>query len=345
MEKRGETSSSKVVVYPRYSIDSFLENVRLQVKFSPKSILTGIDWHLKSSLKHENISNAIKALGDVLSNVQEMKKELGVNTLDKYVEGIISEVSSEGTDMLTYLKAQRVIDDSISNNIIRWDENQEKKFARDLLTYHSIETAVLGVLASVEINRQYLQKTGDWVYNRDDIKKIVKSCLLHDIGKIATDMVDLWTFAGKLEPEQRNRMRLHTLYGRKILEQSNESIDEEIKNAVEDHHEKWDGSGYNGKKGNEISPMAAFVGAVDKFDAMNLARRKYRMNPVANFWNAYLAEIYGYSEEKDTSVIHVPKEFPQDNFGRVYYAFYRLFNNAFNEPDKDFYKIKVRIEN
>ena len=41
------------------------------------------------------------------------------------------------------------------------------------------------------------------------------------------------------------------------------------------HHEKWDGNGYNGMSGEEISPYARCVALADVFDAL-VSKRAYK---------------------------------------------------------------------
>jgi HD-GYP domain-containing protein (c-di-GMP phosphodiesterase class II) len=48
-----------------------------------------------------------------------------------------------------------------------------------------------------------------------------------------------------------------------------------IADAIEMHHEKYDGSGYRGLKGEEIPLAARIVAAADVFDAL-LSDRPYR---------------------------------------------------------------------
>ena len=80
---------------------------------------------------------------------------------------------------------------------------------------------------------------------------------------------------GSLSNKERSIMNKHTEYGREILG----SIDTEfMKIAAEiasEHHERYDGSGYNKKSGEEINIYARIVAVADVFDALT-TRRSYK---------------------------------------------------------------------
>lgn len=322
-------------IFPGYkNIDRFVEFAGQKIRIRPEKALKNvIQFQVNESLKSENISKVIATLDGVLHNAQNMKSELGINKLDNYIEGLISEVSAEQIEALTY---QRLVDIDISKI------KDNRTITRDLITRHSIETAVLAALAVIETNRVYLGRENKWVYTREDLKNVVKGSLLHDIGKISTEMVNLWTLSRELFPHERKIMEKHTDYGRQILEKCNDDVSDKILTVVEDHHEKANGSGYNGKIIDDLDPLAALVGATDRFGAMNIARRRYRRDPVANFWNAYAAELYGYKRVGKKIVVELPKNHPHDKFGMAYEAFRRLFNNTYADPAKDFYEVEFK---
>jgi len=68
-------------------------------------------------------------------------------------------------------------------------------------------------------------------------------------------------------------MKLHTTFGRELLEETKIPFLREVGVIVEQHHERYDGKGYpKGLKGNEISIEAAIIAVVDSFDAMTTDR-------------------------------------------------------------------------
>lgn len=95
---------------------------------------------------------------------------------------------------------------------------------------------------------------------------------LHDIGKVNVP-IEILQKPGKLNAEEWELMKLHTTYGREILEQSSLPSLKVAGSIVEQHHERYDGLGYpHNLKGEEISIEAAIIAVVDSFDAMTTNR-------------------------------------------------------------------------
>lgn len=106
------------------------------------------------------------------------------------------------------------------------------------------------------------------------IKYLTYCGLLHDIGKskIAPEILSK---PGKLTAKEIEEIRMHPVYGYKVLEKST-TINAEIAKGVLLHHEREDGSGYPfGLTGEKIPLFAKIIGIVDTFDAMT-ANRVYK---------------------------------------------------------------------
>lgn len=99
---------------------------------------------------------------------------------------------------------------------------------------------------------------------------IHRSCLLHDIGKIAVDETIL-AKKGSLNRMEREKMDMHVLIGEDILRPI--ALLHPLLPGVRHHHEQFDGSGYpDGLKGEDIPIEARVMAVADAFDAMTSSR-------------------------------------------------------------------------
>jgi len=77
-------------------------------------------------------------------------------------------------------------------------------------------------------------------------------------------------------------MKLHTVFGRAMLEETGLPVLARIGQIVVQHHERHAGTGYPaGLKGDEICIEAAVIGVVDSYDAMTTDRVYKRGRTIA----------------------------------------------------------------
>ncbi len=95
---------------------------------------------------------------------------------------------------------------------------------------------------------------------------------MHDIGKIGIpDSVLLKP--GKLDPEEWRIMQTHVDIGVEILTGSDSSLMNMAAEVAQNHHEKWDGSGYpRAIAGEDIPFTGRIVAVADVFDALTTER-------------------------------------------------------------------------
>ena len=107
------------------------------------------------------------------------------------------------------------------------------------------------------------------------IESILYAAPMHDIGKIGTpDRILLKP--GKLDAEEWEVMKQHTVNGAQILEGSDAEFIKLGAMIALSHHEKWDGNGYPQGLGGDKIPIAGRIVAIaDVFDALT-SKRPYK---------------------------------------------------------------------
>ncbi|MBN1769829.1 MAG: HD domain-containing protein [Deltaproteobacteria bacterium] len=107
----------------------------------------------------------------------------------------------------------------------------------------------------------------------EELRDIERGALLHDIGKIGVSDTILLK-PGKLTEDEWTAMRRHSLFGAQILAGIPFLL--RARQLVAQHHERWDGSGYNGGlRGTQICIGARIFAVIDTFDAIT-SDRPYR---------------------------------------------------------------------
>lgn len=93
---------------------------------------------------------------------------------------------------------------------------------------------------------------------------------LHDVGKEVLDKQypGLLEKAAPLTDEEWAIIRTHTTIGYERLKNSDIKEIASAATAALEHHERWDGSGYMGRKGLNISLQGRVVAVADVYDAL-----------------------------------------------------------------------------
>ncbi|WP_269533879.1 two-component system response regulator [Chitinimonas sp. BJYL2] len=119
------------------------------------------------------------------------------------------------------------------------------------------------------------------VFTDENIDLLYKSAPLHDIGKVGVPDRILLKPA-KLDPDEWEIMKLHTVYGRDAIIQVEKYLGGSntflgfAREIAHYHQEKWDGSGYpEGLKGDAIPASARLMAVADVYDAL-ISKRVYK---------------------------------------------------------------------
>jgi putative two-component system response regulator len=112
-------------------------------------------------------------------------------------------------------------------------------------------------------------------FSEDQAQSIRVAATLHDIGKIGIpDLILLKP--SKLTHEEFDRIKEHTTIGAEILSMHHFAILKLAEEIALYHHERWDGRGYNGMKGEDIPIQSRIVALADTFDVLT-HDRPYRL--------------------------------------------------------------------
>lgn len=143
-----------------------------------------------------------------------------------------------------------------SNDIFRVVESMNFLETIDEYTYnHSLNVALYSMLIARWLD-----------LSEEEIEEVVKTGLLHDIGKSKVDH-RLLAKRGPLSPREFEEIKQHPILGYEICD-SMDNMNSSIKEGVLLHHERADGSGYPmGVKSDGINLYAKIVGLADVYDA------------------------------------------------------------------------------
>lgn len=109
-------------------------------------------------------------------------------------------------------------------------------------------------------------------FQQRDLMPVALAGLLHDIGNMEID-ADILNKSGKLTPAEMEEVKKHTIIGYNRLKPVL-GINDGVKLAALQHHEREDGSGYPlGLKGDKIHQYAKVVAIADIFYAMTRDRK------------------------------------------------------------------------
>ena len=130
----------------------------------------------------------------------------------------------------------------------------------------------------------HIHRVSDYVYyicmeygmSKEESALISQASLMHDIGKLAISE-ELIRKNVSLTAAEFNMIKMHVVWGYNILSSAPGELMRAAAIIAQQHHEKWDGSGYLGLEGEQIHKYARIVAIADVFDALT-SSRSYKEN-------------------------------------------------------------------
>lgn len=143
------------------------------------------------------------------------------------------------------------------------------EYRDDLTGYHIVRMSRYSQLLALAVG-----------VSETEAEMVLNASPMHDIGKIGIpDNVLLKK--GKLEPDEWKIMQTHVDIGVEILSGSSSALMDMAAEIAQNHHEKWDGSGYpHALAGEDIPLTGRIVAVADVFDALTTERPYKKAWPV-----------------------------------------------------------------
>lgn len=216
-----------------------------------------------------------------------IKQDRTIETLQGYSENNVQPLKSENVkDLLSRVKSIlsiKKLEDRLSekNRVNPESKDRNKKHEFHATYYQTIKSLAKVIEEKSSFTQSHSYKVAQYAvdiaiemgFSEPEVLYIKEAAELHDLGNIAISKKILEK-EGKLTAQEWDEIKKHPLTCAEMLKPF--AFLNGTKEAIEQHHERFDGSGYPyGKKGSEI-PMAARILAVaDAFDAMT-SDRPYR---------------------------------------------------------------------
>jgi HD-GYP domain-containing protein (c-di-GMP phosphodiesterase class II) len=185
---------------------------------------------------------------------------------------IAPEVEAEAARSLVGLISDAEITGVLNETLIREAETCVYKMVRELFPKMLGEGNLSGCLSLEDYDYALPAKTAGLAlligrkagYGLTDLADLGMAALLMNLGYCLVRSSILRSPNSLLEKVSQEILR-HPDNGARLLEQVG-SFNPEVIRAVEEHHERWDGSGFPARlKGSEISPFARIIAIADTY--------------------------------------------------------------------------------
>ena len=194
---------------------------------------------------------------DIESDDIELEEPISEETRELAMEAV------ETMDIERVINAaEQMVAEICQSDILNMDMVDLRSYD-DYTYHHSVNVAVY----SVAVGKSMGLTEGQLV-------QLCEAGLCHDLGKQMIPL-EILNKPGRLTDEELQEVRKHAKFSHDLLF-DNDSISEDVRQAVLSHHENENGTGYpRGLAGERITPMARIIHAVDVYDAL-ISNRPYK---------------------------------------------------------------------
>ena len=194
---------------------------------------------------------------------------------DTIVYGILPRgIEFGGVVVLCYFisdRMERLVGTLAKKNAELYDDQENLILALSQIIENKSENTGQHVRRVAEYTEVLCRSLG---YDEEESWKISLASMMHDVGKIMIPETILEK-PGKLTAEEYEIVKNHIEFGKQMLESSPGELFRISTDIAYQHHERWDGKGYKGVRGEDITPYARCAALADVFDAL-VSRRSYK---------------------------------------------------------------------
>lgn len=192
----------------------------------------------------------------------------------------------------------------------------EERSEIEQLSKESLATQEQVTLAFAEITEAKSGQTGQHVKRVSEYARILAAgmglepaeveniriaSMMHDIGKLLIPP-EILEKMGKLTDEEYEIIKTHVTIGENLLHNAPGEIMAVARVIAQQHHERWNGKGYLGMKGEEIALGARITAVADVYDALT-SNRSYKKAWYSD--KAYEMIVNERGEQFDPAVVDV----------------------------------------
>jgi len=201
-----------------------------------------------------------------LSKVDKIKETLIVaknnyNKLSDEFSRAMDDIRSGGNLQIDVIQDQMAtVVEGVSNNTDAYLLLTKLKGKDDYTYHHMISCSILATALGKELG-----------LSKGELEELAIGILLFDIGKMKLPL-SILTKKEKLNDEELQLIKNHVTDSVALLSKT-KGVSSSTMAIAQDHHERYDGSGYpKGKKETQISLYASIAGLVDCYHAMTSER-------------------------------------------------------------------------
>ena len=241
----------------------------------------------------QDIKQTFKNITNKIGNTEKARIEVVqdfYNEFINYIETVFTRYATHGqinqTELEYSVKELCVFIKENRRFILRINPTYENT-ARSYLLNHTMRTTVLSIAIAQQMRMPFSQMT-----------ELGVACILHEIGMLQIPP-QLYMATRKLTSGEKLTIMKHTVLGCRIVQSL--QFPNLVQNAVLDHHEKENGTGYPQRKtGNKISNAAKIISVACSFEAIT-SPRSYRKERTS--FEAMIEMLKNENNQYDATVI------------------------------------------